>query len=142
MTKRSLILLLVTGVVLGANAQKLDSSRVPAAVRHSFHKQFPEIDKVQWEKKSGAYEAGFKRGPQSMSALFTPKGLLTETEVDIPISSLPATVKDYIKAHYKERIKEAARITKRNGEINYEAEVGGMDRLFDESGKYLKSVKD
>jgi Putative beta-lactamase-inhibitor-like, PepSY-like len=142
MTKRSLILLLLSGAALGTNAQKLDSSRVPAVVRNSFNNRFPYSSKLQWEKESGAYEAGFKRGPQNISVLFTPKGQVIEIEANIPISSLPATVRNYVKAHYKEKIKEAARITKSGGEINYEAEVAGTDRLFDESGNYLKSAKD
>ena len=77
-----------------------------------------------------------------MAAMFTPEGVFTESEVEIPVSSLPAPVKEYVKAHYKGATKEAAKITKANGEVNYEAEVDGMDRLFDVNGKYLKSVKD
>lgn len=142
MTRRSLALLLLTGATLHAGAQKIDPSRVPGIVKTSFVRQFPGVDKATWEKEGKAYEAAFKKDAQTMSALFTPEGLLTETEVDIPVSSLPGAIRDYVKTHYKGTIGEAARINKPNGEINYEAEVGGMDRIFDAGGKYLRSAKD
>jgi hypothetical protein len=142
MNKKLFLMLFVAGATLGASAQKLDASKVPASVKATFAKQFPGIEKVKWEKEGAAYEAGFKKDGQTMAAMFTPEGVLTESEVEIPVSSLPAPVKEYVKAHYKGAIKEAAKITKANGEINFEAEVDGMDRLFDTNGKYLKSVKD
>ena len=68
-----------------------------------------------------------------MSALFTADGTMTESEVDIAVSALPASVLNYVKTHYKgAAIKEGAKITKADGTVNYEAEVNKMDVLFDE----------
>ena len=39
-------------------------------------------------------------------------------------------------------VKELTKITKSNGEINYEAAVKGKDLIFDAAGKFLKEVKD
>ncbi len=39
-------------------------------------------------------------------------------------------------------MKEAAKITDAHGVVTYEAEVKGMDLLFDSAGKFLKEVKD
>lgn len=126
-----------------AQAQKLDAAKVPAAVKTAFTKQYPGIDKVKWEKEGGNYEAGFKQKDQSMSALFTPEGNMTESEVAIPVASLPAPILSWIKENRKgATIKEAAKITKASGEINYEAEVKGMDLLFTTDGKFLKEAKD
>ena len=134
---------LIAGPVLTGTAQKLDPSKVPAAVKASFAKKYPDVDRVKWEKEGAQFEAGFKDNDHTMSALFAADGTLTESELTIPTASLPAPVLDYVKAHYKGvAIKEAARITKASGEINYEAEVKGMDLIFDANGKYIKSQKD
>ncbi|HET7115207.1 MAG TPA: PepSY-like domain-containing protein, partial [Hanamia sp.] len=89
------------------------------------------------------YEANFKTDGKTMSALYDENGNRQETETDITISNLPAAVTDYISQKYKgEKIKEAAIITKANGEVNYEAEVNGMDLLFTKDGKFIKEAKD
>jgi Putative beta-lactamase-inhibitor-like, PepSY-like len=139
-------LLLTTASILTVlfviNAQKTDASKVPAAVKASFSKQFPGIT-AAWEKESGKYEANFKQNGNSMSALFEVNGTMIESETDMAVSVLPATVLSYIKEHYKGKtIKEGAKITKADGTINYEAEVNGKDVIFDASGKFLKEVKD
>jgi hypothetical protein len=62
--------------------------------------------------------------------------------MEIKVSELPGSVMQYITAHHKgASVKEAAKITKANGEVNYEAEVKGMDLIFDATGKFLKEVK-
>ena len=78
-----------------------------------------------------------------MSALYDASGNKTENEMDIKNSELPVAVTDYIIKNYKgEKIKEAAIITKANGEVNYEAEVKGMDLLFTKEGKFITTAKD
>jgi Skp family chaperone for outer membrane proteins len=114
----------------------------PAAVKSSFAKDFPGAT-TKWEKEGVNYEANFKQEGKSMSALYDAKGNKQETEQSIKVSELPQTVKDYIAKNYKgEKIKEAAIITKANGEVNYEAEVKGMDVLFSKDGKFIKTTKD
>lgn len=125
-----------------ACAQKLAVEKVPAAVKASFAKDFPGIT-TSWEKEKANYEANFKQNGNAMSALYQSNGNKKETEMDIKVSDLPATVTAYIAQNFKgEAIKEAAIITRANGEVNYEAEVKGMDRLFSKDGKFIKSVKD
>ena len=78
-----------------------------------------------------------------MSAIFSADGTMLRSEMTIKTSELPASVLQYTSAHYKGAfIKEAARITKANGEVNYEAEVKKTDVMFDASGKFIKEVKD
>ena len=129
-------------VTTSACAQKLDASKVPAAVKASCAKQYPGIA-VTWEKEDGKYEASFKQNGNAISAMFEPNGTFTESEVDIKVAELPATVLAYVKEHYKGKtIKEGAKITKADGTVNYEAEVNGKDVIFDASGKFLKEMKD
>ena len=133
---------IVAFVALTVNAQKLDASKVPAAVKTAFAKQYPGAT-AKCEMEKGNYEAGFKQNGQTMSALFTPTGTMTESEVAIKVSELPAGVSAYLKEHYKGKpIKEAAKITKVDATVNYEAEVNGKDVIFDANGKFLREEKD
>ena len=125
-----------------ACAQKLDASKVPAAVKAAFAKQYPGAV-AGWEKENGKYEVNFKQNGNTMSALYETNGTLAETEMDIKVADLPATVQAYVKEHYKGKtVKEAAKITKADGTVNYEAEVNGKDVIFDVNGKFIKEAKD
>jgi len=141
--KQLLLAASVMGAMLGANAQKLEADKVPAVVKTAFTKQFPGATAVKWEKEDGQYEAGFKQGNDKMAAMYKPDGTFTESEVSIPVSALPASVTEYMNTHYKGTpVKEGAKITKADGTVNYEAEINGMDVIFDASGKFLKTEKD
>lgn len=123
-------------------AQKVDLSKVPSAVKNSFEKRFPEA-KAKWEKEDGQYEAGFNQAGKNMSAMFKPDGTFVESEMEIKVSELPATVLAYVKSHYKGKsIKEGSKITKANGTVEYEAEVNDKDVMFDKDGKFLKETKE
>lgn len=141
--KRVSLLLVLGTLTLFASAQKLDASKVPAAVREAFAKQYPNIKDVKWEMEDGKYEASFKQDGKSMSTLQNAQGNITETETSIKVEELPASASAYVKEHYKgQSIKEASKITKANGEINFEAELKGKDVVFDATGKFLKEQKD
>jgi cytochrome c-type biogenesis protein CcmE len=141
MKKITMISALVSLIGFSACAQKLDASKVPAAVKATFAKQYPGAS-VKWEKEDGKYEAGFKQNGNTMSALYEANGTMTESEMDIKVSDLPASVLAYVKENYKDKkIKEGAKITKSDGTVNYEAEVDGKDVIFDAKGKFLKEMK-
>jgi len=138
--------LLVLSLMIGmsaANGQKVEPKNVPASVKASFEKKFPGNTNVGWEKENGQYEASYKINKESHSATFSPDGTFLESEVNIQVSELPSAVLGYMKQHYPGiSIGEAARITKANGETNYEAEIKGKDVVFDANGKFLKEEKD
>jgi len=140
--KEIMAILFVGSIILAACSQSLDDSKVPSAVTTSFAKNFPGIS-PKWDKENSNYEANFKMDGKTMSVLYDDNGNRQETETDINITDLPAAVTDYVSQNYKgEKIKEAAIITKAHGEINYEAEVNGMDLLFTKDGKFIKTAKD
>ena len=60
MKKLIMMSTLVASIVFSACAQKLDASKVPAAVKTSFEKQFPGAT-AKWEKEDGNYEVVFKK---------------------------------------------------------------------------------
>ena len=141
MKKLLMSVMAITAIVCAANAQKVHAKKVPAAVKASFARQYPGIT-ASWEKEEGKYEAGFDHNGHEMSALFETTGAMTESEMEIKVNELPAPVMQYINAHHKGAVvKEAAKITKATGEVNYEAEVRGKDLIFDATGKFLKEVK-
>ena len=134
--------LLVPGLCLAiaAFAQKPDA---PAAAKAAFAKAYPGMSKAVWENEGGNYEVSFENGGKKMSVLYDAKGVLKESEVSIQVSGLPAAVITYMNQHYKGiNIKGAAKITKPDGSIQYEAELKGKDVLFDSTGKFIKEPKD
>ena len=143
MKKHLLLLTIASGLALAVSAQEKEKSITPpAAAKATFEKAYPGVA-AKWEKEDGAYEASFTDKGQKMSAVYDGKGVLKETEVTIKTSELPAGVAEYVKQHYKGApIKEAAKITKANGTVNYEAEVNKMDVIFDAKGTFIKEEKD
>lgn len=127
-----------------ASAQRVSPDAVPAAVKATFSKTFPTATGTVWEKeKDGGYEASFKQDWKRMTATFDAAGAWTETEHSISVASLPASVAQYLQAYKKgSRVKEAAILNMADGSTHYEAEVDGLDMVFDSTGKLLKTVKD
>jgi hypothetical protein len=142
--KTTMAITIASVIGLSATAQKLNSTKVPAAVKNAFSSAYPGVKTVKWEKEKGDYEAGFKQGSSEISAVFKANGTQTESETEIKAAELPAAVTAYVKEHYKgAAIKEAAKITKTaTGEVNYEAEVKGKDLLFDKDGTFIKIAED
>lgn len=121
--------------------QKLEASKVPAIVKESFTKKFPGAI-AKWEKEDGKFEAGFTYQNHSMSALFEANGTMSESEIEIKVAELPANTLAYLKTKRNGvTIKEAAKITRANGEMIYEAEIKGKDLLFDMNGNFMEEVK-
>jgi hypothetical protein len=142
MKKITFLLIGIVSVCL-LQAQKLDESKVPSSVKTGFNNKYPGIQNINWEKENGQYEASYKKDGQSCSAMFKSDGTFTESEIDIKLADLPTAALKYLKKHYTEtEIKEASKITKANGEINYEAAIKGKDLIFDSNGKFIKIVKD
>lgn len=126
-----------------ANAQKISSAKVPESVRTSFAKTHPKVSKVSWELEKGNYEAGFTINGEETSELYNTSGVLLESETEIKVASLPSGILPYVKTHYKgASVGEAAKITRNNGEVNYEAAIKGKDLIFDGKGNFLKEIKD
>ncbi len=137
-----MVLALTLFLAFSLSAQKIDMAKVPAPVITAFEKKYPG-NIAKWEREDGNYEANFKEAGNSMSMIIDPNGAILETEMDIKISALPPSALTYVKEHYKGKtVKEAAKITKADGSITYEAEVAGTDVIFDAGGKFIKESKE
>jgi actin-like ATPase involved in cell morphogenesis len=136
--KTIVLFFLAAGTLLSACQQKTGVSDIPGAVNEAFQKQFAGAKDVKWGREEGNFEVNFEQGEKEMSAVFTPSGVLDETEVEIKNNELPPAVVTYISHNYNSaEVEEAARITKANGEVLYEAEADGKDLIFDATGKFL-----
>ena len=137
------VILVIAGFVLALTvfAQTVKETAVPAAVKSAFAKKYPGINKVKWEKEKGNYEANFEQQGKEASAVFSATGNFEESEIGISATELPAAVREYVNTHYKgATIKEAAKITKANGEVLYEANVKNKELIFDAQGGFVKVV--
>jgi hypothetical protein len=121
----------------------LNAQNVPSPVSEAFQKKFPNTAVKKWDKEDLNYEANFTKDGKTMSATFDANGKWLETETDIKVSELPASVTEYINTKYNNAIiKEAAIINNPQRKKMYEAEVKGKDILFDEKGRFVKEEKD
>jgi hypothetical protein len=142
MKQRFVSAISVVAIMLTACGQSLDVAEVPDAVKTSFTKQYPGAT-ATWEKEDGKYEAGFEFNGNNMSAVFQPNGMIEESEMEMKESDLPQSILAYLKEHYKGKsIEEASKITMADGTLNYEAEIGEIDVMFDANGVFLKEIKD
>lgn len=141
---KKLAIMIAAGMITSFSfAQKLQDKDVPSEVRTAFHKAYPDTKEVKWDKEGEKYEASFDVNKVDHSVLYDAKGNLLETEIEIELNQLPATISDYVKTHYTgQKIKEGAKITDVKGNVTYEAEIKGMDLLFDSNGKFIKETKD
>jgi hypothetical protein len=95
--QRILPALMLVGLSLLGNCQKLKDSDIPAAVISSFKKTFSNADKVQWSKEGpGDFEAEFKSKGVEKSANFDASGKWVNTETVMKESDLPPQVKSAI----------------------------------------------
>lgn len=140
---KKLALMTVTAMITSLTfAQKLQEKDVPVQVKTAFQKQFPNTKEAKWEKEGNNFEAEFELNNTEQSVLLDAQGNLIETEIEIAVNQLPNGVLDYIKTNYQgEKVKEAAKITDVKGVITYEAEIKGMDLIFDSNGKFVKEIK-
>jgi len=141
--KKLFVAILATGIIaLSASGQKLKESQVPAAAKTAFQKKYPNTN-ATWEKEGKNYEVNFKQDGKTMSSVIDKNGTIIETETDMAVKDLPQSAQNYLKGHYKDaKIREAAKIVKANGEVNYEALVNGKDVMFDANGNFIKTAKE
>ncbi len=139
------VILISISLVLGFTAcgQKVKKEDVPASVTTKFASLYPKVQDAKWSKENVGFEAEFEVNKVEMSANFDASGNLLETETEMNVSELPASIKEYIKTKYNDaKIKEAAKIVDAKNIITYEAEVNDADLIFDAQGKFIKEIKE
>ncbi len=122
--------------------QKFKTWQIPKEVVNNFHRQYPGIE-ADWKKKDSIFEATFRSGGNNISILFNKAGDLLQTEKIIKASAMPNTVKAYLaENNADQKITKAKKVTKNNGEVNYEVALDGQHLTFSEEGKFIKMTND
>lgn len=135
MKKLFTMMLVFTVMITAARAQKLQPSMVPTVVKDAFAKHYAMAKKVSWEKEKEGYEVDFKWNGKDASVLYSAKGIMLESEIDIKISELPDLIKMKLKGM---KVTDVTKITNTSGEVLYEIEVNGKDQWFDANGNVVK----
>ena len=135
--------LVLSSVLFAQKIEKVKSAMPPVAVKEAFAKMYPAVKKVKWEKEDANYEAGFEFNNVESSVLIDSKGTILETESEIEVATLSKKITDYVAKNYpNQKIKGAAKIINSSKKITFEAEVKGLDLLFEENGTFIKASKD
>ncbi len=130
-------------LIIAGNTSAQKKMDAPEAVKAAFKMAYPGASKVEWEMEDGMYEAEWEENKIETSVLYKADGTLMQTETEINVAQLPQAIKDYVSTNLKgQKIKEAAKILDADGTITFEAEVGGVDYIFDTSGKLLKKEEE
>jgi Putative beta-lactamase-inhibitor-like, PepSY-like len=141
--KTLLSLMVILWLASCTSAQSVKEDKVPVAVVSAFHKLYSAVKNYSWEMEDGNYEAEMDHGKMKASAVFDAAGNLMMTEKDMAVSELPPGCADYVSKNYPGiAIKEAAEITSAKGVKTYEAEVKGVDLIFDANGNYAGQEND
>jgi hypothetical protein len=113
---------------------------VPAVVKAKIKELYPSVKEVKWEKENGNYEAEIEqKGSSDVSVVLDVKGTVLETETEIKVAELPEAARAYITKNIANaKIKEAAKIVKADNTVEYEAEIGKKDYIFDSNGQFLR----
>jgi len=142
--KRLILISLCTVLIcFSVNAQKGVDAKVPSVLKTSFAKLYPKATDVKWEKEGANWEVAFKNLSKEMTVALDKKGVVTETEVPIVATELPAAALKYLAEKFKGKpILSADKITA-GKKVSYEVVVQkGKAIMFDEAGKYLNTGKD
>ncbi len=135
------LVILICGFTV--TAQKLKEAAVPAEIKNKFATMYPNVIEKDWEKEEGKFEVSFKINNDETSLLFEANGTLVQTEVEIPVSSLPKNISDFATKKFPgKKMNDFVKITAANGNVTYEVEIGDEDYFFDANGNFLNKEKD
>jgi len=127
--------------------QLVEPMEVPAAVRASFAKQYPDASEVVWESEDGLFEAEFRwQGKNNVEAHYTADGAWAKTVVPIRFGELPGKVHDYLKSQDGYEASEPERIEWPGSPPTFELKLANQlmewDCLFDAKGDLISRTRD
>lgn len=133
---------------MGAFAQDMLQSQVPAVVVNSFQQKFPKAKGVDWELKGGIYEAEFETGlfGTDHEVWIQSNGRIVRHKEELAKNDLPKRITAKVKKDFPGyRITDVKKITEEQ-KITYAFEVkSGSDEwklVSDTQGNILTKVRD
>jgi len=144
---RKKILLFLLMICMAAGNLQAQLGKVPSEVTEAFKVKFPNAQKVEWKDKIGSYEAQFILDGFEMTADFSGKGELEETDKKMSFDQVPAAVKDgFNKSKYNDWTPgSVTQIDKKGKEVRYKiyAEKSSLVQkkylYFNEKGQLKKT---
>jgi Putative beta-lactamase-inhibitor-like, PepSY-like len=141
--KNIFILLVVFSISL---VPAFSQKNAPDNVKNEFAKKYPSAQSVKWaSEEANEWEAEFKINGTEMSASFDNKGVWLETETEISVKELPASVTNTIAKDFV-GFKTGAVSTNETPKMKgYEVELTNgetsLEVIFDNSGKVIKNTE-
>jgi hypothetical protein len=136
--KNLTILVLLIASVLTANAQKIESDRVPVEVTNSFKAMFGTATVTGWELENQLYEATYMLGGTESAAIYQANGRFVQYENKVAASNVPEAARKYMATHYPNmKIVDYTQIKNVAGAISYEIDGTDADYLFDDKGNFI-----
>ncbi len=133
---------------IGAFAQDIPQSQVPAVVVNSFQQKFPKAKGVDWELKAGLYEAEFETGlfGTDHEVWIQSNGKIVRHKEELAKNDLPKVVIANVKKEFPGyRIEDVKKITAEQ-QVTYAFEVkNGTNEwklVVDSKGNVLGKVRD
>jgi hypothetical protein len=130
-----------------ASAQKVEESKVPAAVTKAFKAKYPNVKDADWEKDGTDYEVEFLMATKKYESKFSADGKWMETETKMKVTEIPQSVKTgWAKTEYKDwKIENVSKVESSDATMSsfYELEVekAGKEKevCVSSDGKVLKA---
>lgn len=139
-------LLAILLIGTACSKQSYNSSKeIPENVKKNFAADYPNISGAEWEQEGNYYEVEWEENNSERELVYDADGNLVAAEMEIAISSLPSSVRNYISQNYSGwSIEEAEEISKGEQtfyEVEIEKGLSEKELLFDSSGN-LQSEED
>lgn len=121
-------------------AQRKKQIVIPDTVKKALQKKFPDAIVSDWENEGNLYEAEIEYHKKFFSVLIDNNGKILSTEEAIDPAFLPEGVKNYIVKNLKgKKVRDAAKIIDAAGRVSYQADIAGLDYVFDANGNLIKA---
>ncbi len=143
MKKLLLSIIVFSVIALGACNSTPKKEEVPEKVKTAFHKKYPQVKKVKWEKEDkNIWEAEFVKNKREFSVEFSSEGIWKKTEYNIEISELSPTVKTMIDSLFNGFEIKKAEVTGNSERKAYEVELSNgkteLEIIIDRRGNVLE----
>ena len=104
---------------------------VPGAAKDALRRDFPNAQRVEWDKQdNGLFEVEFFNAGIKTKVLYSPEGTAEFSEETLRFTLLPEVVP-------AQEIEAIYRRTDAEGNVCYAVEIGDVERLFGEDGRYI-----
>jgi len=142
--KKIILLSIMFNLFFTVQAQKLAASEVPQAVIAAFRKSNPTVSNPEWKMDKSNYQARYVFDKRQRLVTYSKTGTPVVHDSKVAIAALPPGVKVYLDKNFpghSDELDKVIKITKPDGVVNYDIEIDGKDLIFDDKGKYLKTLK-